>query len=198
MSVSFDILPTKKSEIDCKVLVNESLERLFCFLSHNGISKEITVNVHEFSADGEEFCKPKFITMEGNKYTVLRVNDIGELYIYFHRINDLEIECWNEVLLTNNTAKQHEREIHKFMNVGYSWEIKKTISQPPLVSLYFGFVSMVIANLSEGLVYSDDGAWEYSSMPMGFGEFEKTYLNLKRVNSKEIVQNVHSWISDLR
>ena len=72
------------------------------------------------------------------------------------------------------------------------------MSQPPLVCLYYGFVSMVIANHSKGLVYSDDGAWDYSSMPMGCSEFELSYPDMNKVSSNELSENIRRWINALK
>ncbi len=198
MSASFEILPTEKSRIDCKTLIDESIEKFQRFLRHNGIKKDISVTAYEFWPDSEEIHNPEYITIDEERHTTLRVNDIGEIYIFYHKVSDLSDECWNEDVLSNENAKQHEKEIRRFLSSGYFWEVKKTMSQPPLVCLYYGFVSMVIANHSKGLVYSDDGAWDYSSMPMGFSEFELSYPDMNKVSSNELSENIRRWINALK
>ena len=198
MSASFEILPTEKSRIDCKTLIDESIEKFQRFLRHNGIKKDISVTAYEFWPDSEEIHNPEYITIDEERHTTLRVNDIGEIYIFYHKVSDLDAECWNEDLLSNENAKLHEKEIRRFLSSGYYWEVKKTMSQPPLVCLYYGFVSMVIANHSKGLVYSDDGAWDYSSMPMGFSEFELSYSDMNKVSSNELSENIRRWINALK
>ena len=198
MSASFEILPTEKSRIDCKTLIDESIEKFQRFLRHNGIKKDISVTAYEFWPDSEEIHNPEYITIDEERHTTLRVNDIGEIYIFYHKVSDLDAECWNEDLLSNENAKLHEREIRQYLSTGYFWEVKKTMSQPPLVCLYYGFVSMVIAYHSKGLVYSDDGAWDYSSMPMGCSEFELSYLDINKVSSNILINKIQRWISDLK
>ena len=198
MSASFDILPTENTRLDCKTLIEESIEKFQRFLKRNGIEKDFSVSALEFKHDGEEIHVPEYLTMDEDSYTVLIVNDVGEIYIFYHKVSDLDAECWNEDLLSNENAKLHEREIRKYLSTGYFWEVKKTMSQPPLVCLYYGFVSMVIANHSKGLVYSDDGAWDYSSMPMGFSEFELSYPDMNKVSSNELSENIRRWINALK
>ena len=198
MSASFEIKKKKKSRIDCKTLIDESIEKFQRFLRHNGIKKDISVTAYEFWPDSEEIHNPEYITIDEERHTTLRVNDIGEIYIFYHKVSDLDAECWNEDLLSNENAKLHEREIRQYLSTGYFWEVKKTMSQPPLVCLYYGFVSMVIANHSKGLVYSDDGAWDYSSMPMGFSEFELSYPDMNKVSSNELSENIRRWINALK
>ena len=198
MSASFDILPTENTRLDCKTLIEESIEKFQRFLKRNGIEKDFSVSALEFKHDSEEIHNPEYITMDEDSYTVLIVNDVGEIYIFYHKVSDLDAECWNEDLLSNENAKLHEREIRKYLSTGYFWEVKKTMSQPPLVCLYYGFVSMVIANHSKGLVYSDDGAWDYSSMPMGCSEFELSYPDMNKVSSNELSENIRRWINALK
>lgn len=198
MSASFDILPTENTRLDCKTLIEESIEKFQRFLKRNGIEKDFSVSALEFKHDGKEIHNPEYITMDEDSYTVLIVNDVGEIYIFYHKVSDLDAECWNEDLLSNENAKLHEREIRQYLSTGYFWEVKKTMSQPPLVCLYYGFVSMVIANQSKGLVYSDDGAWDYSSMPMGFSEFELSYPDMNKVSSNELSENIQRWINALK
>ena len=59
----------------------------------DGIEKDFSVSALEFKHDGEEIHVPEYLTMDEESHTVLIVNDIGEIYIFYHKVSDLSDEC---------------------------------------------------------------------------------------------------------
>lgn len=64
------------------------------------------------------------------------------------------------------------------------------MGQPAVVNLFYGFFAMALAKLTDGMVYSDDGAWEYKKFPILFDKFQKLYLNYEKLQDK----NLKEWL----
>ena len=198
MSTSFEVFPTLNTRVKCLDLINESLDKFQNFLERNRIKKYIKVTVQEEGIKGNLITNPIYISNDENRYTILNINDIGEIYIFYHSLTELDTEFWKEEIIRNHNAKKVENKIISNKELGYFWSIKRTMAQPAIVSLFYGYIAMTIAKLSAGIVYSDDGAWDYSSLPMEYCDFESLYLDLDKVNDSLIKKNIQKWICLLK
>lgn len=84
------------------------------------------------------------------------------------------------------------------LNIGYSWTVKRTMGQPAIVNLYYGYLAITIAVLTDGIVYSDDGAWDYSCLPIEGKVFEEEYLNLNKISDVKFKENIGKWLHELK
>ena len=57
------------------------------------------------------------------------------------------------------------------------WSIKRTAWQPVLANILYGFVAIAIAELTNGLIYSDDGDWNFKEISLKAEEFLPMLLN---------------------
>lgn len=56
----------------------------------------------------------------------------------------------------------------------------------------------ILAILTDGIIYSDDGAWDYSRLPIGGMEFKTEYLNTNNIRDTYVKDNVEKWLSELK
>lgn len=198
MSMSFEIFPTEKIIPRCEDIVNISTEMFNRFLKKEGIEKEITINVREES-ENKVFDKipEKIITMVKG-CQVYNINEEGEIYLLYFRNNELDRSFWAEEVRTNMNAKKLSNAIEANLELGYSWCIKKTMSQPPIVSLYYGYLAIAIAILTKGIIFSGDGAWSYHHLPVEGTIFAKEYLNLAKVSDDRLRENIVKWLKTLK
>lgn len=94
----------------------------------------------------------------------------------------------------NKRALAMKGQIEKSLELGYSWEVIRTAGQPALASLFYGYIAIALAKLTDGFIYSDDGAWEYSYFPMQAGDFEKIYLNKECIFDDNERATIENWI----
>lgn len=59
---------------------------------------------------------------------------------------------------TNWRAEKLKDKIKANIELGYSWSVKRTMRQPYIISIYYGFLAITIAMLTDGIIYSSDGA----------------------------------------
>lgn len=62
----------------------------------------------------------------------------------------------------------------------------------------YGYLAIAIAILTGGIIYSDDGAWDYSMLPIEGEDFKTEYLNLENISDYMLKENVEKWLGELK
>ena len=133
-----------------------------------------------------------------NCHTVFNLNEEGEVYVFYHKFTELDKTFWYEEMQRNKNAQCMQERIVANLDVGYSWDVKRTMGQPAIVSLYYGYLAIAIAGLTDGIIYSDDGAWDYSIFPIDGIAFEMKYLNCEKISDTMVKSNVNKWLGVLK
>lgn len=198
MSISFEIFPITKKIPKCEEVIEYSINLFNGFIQNENIVYDIKCKVTEVSFDNKECIKPVFLTSSEEKYTIFNVNEEGEIYVFYDKISKIDEEFWDEEVKINENARFMEKKIWDNFKVGYSWRVKRTMGQPAVVNLYYGYLVIAIAVLTEGILYSDDGAWDYECFPIEGKAFEKEYLNLCKLNNMALKCSIENCLSRLK
>lgn len=198
MSMNFEIFPTKKYTPNCSEIIKYSVELFSEFLKKENISQRLDISVIEVTDNSSVYTKPISLVLKNNYHTVFNLNDEGEVYVFYHKLTDLDRDFWYEELQKNENAQSMIEKIDANLKIGYSWTVKKTIGQPAIISLYYGYLAIAIAILTGGIIYSDDGAWDYSMLPIEGEDFKTEYLNLENISDYMLKENVEKWLGELK
>lgn len=198
MSMSFEIFPTKKKKPNCDEIIKYSVELFSEFLKREKISQKIDVTAIEVTADNAVYNNPIYLVLKENYHTVFNLNEEGEVYVFYRELTKLDKSFWVEEIQENENAKSIKKKIDTNLKIGYSWIIKRTMGQPAIVSLYYGYLAIAIAILTDGIIYSDDGAWDYSMLPIEGKAFKTEYLNIENISDAMVKDNVEKWLSELK
>lgn len=198
MSISFEIFPTTKKIPKCEEVNEYSINLFNGFIQNENIVYDIKCKVTEVSFDSKKCKKPVFLTSNEEKYTIFNINEEGEIYVFYDKIEKIDEEFWNEEIKINENARFMEKKIWDSLKTGYSWRVKRTMGQPAVVNLYYGYLAIAIAVLTEGILYSDDGAWDYECFPIESKSFEKEYLNLDKLNNITLKHSIESCLFSLK
>lgn len=198
MSMSFEIFPTKKKKPNCDEIIKYSVELFSEFLKREKISQKIDITAIEVTADNAVYNNPIYLVLKENYHTVFNLNEEGEVYVFYRELTKLDKSFWDEEIQENENAKSIKKKIDTNLKIGYSWIIKRTMGQPAIVSLYYGYLAIAIAILTDGIIYSDDGAWDYSRLPIEGKAFKTEYLNIENISDAMVKDNVEKWLSELK
>lgn len=198
MSISFEIFPITKKIPKCEEVNEYSINLFNGFIQNENIVYDIKCEVTEVSFDSKKCEKPVFLTSNEGKYTIFNINEEGEIYVFYDKIEKIDEEFWNEEIKINENARFMEKKIWDSLKTGYSWRVKRTMGQPAVVNLYYGYLAIAIAVLTEGILYSDDGAWDYECFPIEGKSFEKEYLNLDKLNNITLKRSIESCLFSLK
>lgn len=199
MSTSFYVFPTRRDLPKCEDIINYSVQLFKKYLYKENIIYQIYVNVIEASSNqSKSNFNPTSLVLTENLYSIFRLNDEGEIYVFYHQLTDLDEEVWNEEMKINKNARLLRKMIEDNREIGYHWSVERTMGQPAAVSLYYGCLAIAIAVLTDGIIYSDDGAWDYASFPVLGSDFEKEYLNVNAIEDINVKRNIINWLNMLR
>lgn len=198
MSMSFEIFPTKKKKPNCDEIIKYSVELFIEFLKKEKISQGIDITIKEVTADNAIYTNPISLAWKENSHTVFNLNEEGEVYVFYHELTDLDKDFWKEEIQENENAQSIKEKIDANSEIGYFWSVKRNMGQPAIVSLYYGYLAIAIAILTDGIIYSDDGAWDYSRLPIEGNVFKTEYLNIENISDAMVKDNVEKWLGELK
>lgn len=179
MSKTYEVYPTT-SYIPSKEEIGKLAEKyLNTFLEKENIEEEykkklkVTNSTLRFS--DKNYVNRKNICMIDTEYDAYQLNikEGNAIFVFFHRFIPLYIEILKDTLI--NT--KYESEFEKIVKLNNSWTVKRTMWQPVLSNILYGFIAIAIAELTNGLIYSDDGAWDFKETPLKAEEFLPILLN---------------------
>ncbi len=182
MSTSFEVFPTNQYVPDCDEVVRDAVSMFSQFLKKHNMPFELEINIYEI-VNGEVNENPKKLILAEDRYNTFSLNQEGNVFVYWHKHDDITRDFWVEEQSNNERARNIKSQIEANLKVGYSWSVVRTAGQPPLVGLFYGYLALAIAKLTDGIIFSDDGAWEYSQMPAMAEEFAKM-LDVKGICSE--------------
>lgn len=203
MSTSFEVFPTKRTIPRCDEISEYSVRLFDEFMQKEKIACDVKLTIREVTVDGKQNLSsvnlsPVNLTSKEECYTVFNINGKGEIYVFYHELGEIDTEAWNEEMPLNKNAQRIEENIYASLEMGHSWSIKRTMTQPAIACVFYGYLAIAIAILTEGIIYSDDGAWDYSCLPVMGSIFRDEYLDLNKVKDTVVKENIERWIEGLK
>lgn len=183
MSMSFEVFPTNKIVPKCSEIIESSVYLFSEFMHGEKRICDMRVTAREVSPVNVIYKIPLNLVSKQGNYTVFDVNKEGEIYVFYHSITEIDKEFWHTELQYNKNAQALREKINDNLDIGYYWSIKRTMSQPLIVNLYYGYLAIALAVLTDGIIYSDDGAWDYSLLPIEGATFKDIYLNTDKIHT---------------
>lgn len=198
MSMSFDIFPTNRYIPKCEELKKLSQKMLSNYLLREGIYVDILLDYKKRNLEVNNELNSDYLVTSEKEYQSFIVNSVGEALVFYRKVSDIDREFWKEEIILNDKAHQLKDQIDTTLKIGYMWNIKRTMNQPAIISIYYGFLAIAIAILTDGILYSDDGAWEYRSFPVDGKQFREEYLDLSKLQDKTVKEFVENCLCSLK
>ena len=197
MSTSFEIYPTNNNIPELSLLISEAVSMFENFMKYHNIKSYINTELYAVN-ENQTVYTPKFVTDSENIYNTIELNKIGNIYLFYIKIDDTDVALWNDELKNNPRAESIKSSIMKNREIGYLWQVKRTAGQPAIVSLFYGFVAMALARETDGFIYSDDGAWSYELFPTEWKSLYSEYLDINKIKDHNIKSTIIKWINSLK
>lgn len=204
MGTTFEVYPGNKEIPSFLELLDNAEIVINNYLKSIDIKKNIKLGV-EIQSIKNHNKKPFELTdkviWDDSMYAWFYVCGIpGGTDAYFYRHNDLDIEFLKEELDNNSNFKIYQCILNNNIKLGYKWVFRRSAGQPAIITLCYGFLAATLASLTKGVVYSDDGAWDYKKFPAAPDDFMKWYFKLNYINEhsdidinfvKESLSSIH-------
>ena len=123
---------------------------------------------------------------------------VGGTDAYFDQIDDLTRDVWSDYLQMERLLPMSET-VSQCLATGHYWTFRRSAGQPGIVNLSYGLLAGCLAQLTDGIVFSDDSAWVFDLLPMSGDEFLKRYFvpgGTENLDAEEWTSRCLGWISE--
>ena len=77
------------------------------------------------------------------------------------------------------------------------WHVKKWANQAWISSIAFGFIASSFAELTDGIIYSSDGGWDYQIFPATSKEFDEVYFRPEKTLAENRRKEIESFVEEI-
>jgi hypothetical protein len=186
MSTSIDIIPVDSIDISFGDVLTESENQINHFLKSIDINKtvKLSVNIHDNNESYVNTVKlsDKFNWKE-SEYAWFTINGIiggtdGNCDTLKSEDIDPDNPWWRlEIFESSNSKISNIRQkLDQAKKFNRLWNFRRSAGQPGIIALSYGLISGSIAKLTNGILWSDDGAWDNKFFPIEANEFLKYYF----------------------
>lgn len=175
MSTTFEVYPSSKvipSFLEVLYLTEQEVNK---YLRSMNIDKDIRLSAGLQSIKthaGKPVALTDKMIWDESMYAWFYMDKLpGGTDTYFYQHDDLVIECLTEELAVNPDFKKFRYIFEKNIELGYRWVFRRSAGQPAVITLCYGFLAAALAMFTDGVVYTDDGAWDYKRFPADPNDF---------------------------
>ncbi len=181
MSTTFEIYPGTEYIPSIEETVELAQSYIDEYIKRFDIRRKFIIEYYLKNEDGETLdlkVGKNNLEISKHNYYWLSIKDIsGGADLYYEQV-DIDItKRWEEELSLNTRVKQYSKNINKTLEIGHFWVIRRSVGQSAIVNLMFGMVAAAISKLTNGFIYSNDGAWDIHQFPTNAEDFLLWYFN---------------------
>lgn len=189
MSTTFTIIPTRMNDhVNFKNVIETAQKTMNDFLIQYKIDVEVKfkVNIHEIN---EKYIREVDLTdqflWEENEYAWFTIEKCNggidsncESFSRYYYIEPDLVEDWCQYHVNGDQLKW-------IKNFDRHWCFRRSVGQPGLINLAYGHLSAAVALLTDGLITTEDGAWDEHLFPVRAEEFLSVYFRPEKTNDTE-------------
>lgn len=198
VSTSFEIFPTNSYIPNNEEVILLSQKHLKDYLKKQDIILDIKIKNQIRFIKNDILTESELLIRDKTKYESFIIDNQGQALLFYQAVDDISKEFWEDEIKNNIRAEELEKLINKNIMLGYSWSVKRTMGQPAIVNIYYGYLAIAIAELTNGIIYSDDGAWEYECFPATADNFKEQYLDLSKLKESTIKEFINWCLKSLK
>ncbi len=106
----------------------------------------------------------------------------------------------NEFLLeemrwSRSFKPEYEELIEKAKLVDRVWTFRRSVGQPTIINLCYGYLAAAVAELSDGFIFTGDCAWRGDIFPCFADEFRKNYFFPDKAGTTDEAERIRYCIS---
>jgi hypothetical protein len=193
MSTTFEVFPSIALRPTFSNVLEESTKELQKYLSYFHIfaQPELMVSLKLKSNDQDlPFNLTAPAEWSEDSYAWFHVKGVrGGTDAYFWNIDEIKQEWWESNLMESPRAKKFETQIAHCLETGYYWHFRRSAGQPAAINVAYGIIAACFARLTQGIIFTDDGAWDYECFPATADEFLTWYF----IPEKALSEGKREW-----
>ena len=202
MAVSFEVYPGSSHRLCLGELLELGARRVRERLAFLGLPaiRTLTTTVWE----GGEPCLAQvaptyeLLTNVGPQLLVRDERDGSAFSLSMEPVDDDEREYWRELCADHPPAMALTSSIQASLSLGYYWRFSRCFGTSALIRLAHGLYAGALAELTEGFVFSDNKAWDYSRLPCRASALYDVYLQPEQHSQGEWAADAETFLQRLR
>jgi hypothetical protein len=202
MSTTFDILPKTQEIPSFSMILKLTNEKLSQYFEHYniGLYLNLKAQIRSYSDDTPPLeCVNELMKWDQEQYAYFFIEGYTTGIEAYSEITDQLIrEVWLDELELKSITDAKQELIEKCLSVGHYWQFKRYSNQLPIYDLIYGFLAGSVAEVTDGLINTDDGAWDESIFPTTSKEFFESYFIPEAPVTEEYQQWTTSLIDSLK
>jgi len=202
MSTTFDVLPGTSVVPTYKEVIELANLNINTFLSRIDVQKKMSLSVDIQNIATHEqkiFNVTDIMISDEEHYAWFYFDNVpGGTDCYYYKNIPIDREIWEDELRTNLNAQKKQDIIKNNLNLGYRWVFRRSAGQPGIIALSYGMLAASLAELTNGIIYTDDGAWDYSLFPTTADDFLKWYFRPELASNEDCKTFAQDCINFLR
>jgi len=206
MSVTFSVYPLKKEIPTFQQVAYLATKKLNNFLKSYQIDFEAELNLVLVSWkddiekwDEVDLSAPAIWDNE-SEYIWFKVCSFNRgINVHYWELDEREkLDYMEEILgcADSNFSEEKKEEkielVRRCFENKREWHVKKWANQYWITSVAFGFIASSFAELTDGIIFSSDGGWDYQIFPATAKEFDKVYFRPEKTlsnNRRDEIEN---------
>lgn len=180
MSTTFEVYPTKAYIPRISELLALTNNKLHFFLRpfELKISPVIGAQIEEIIIDASSSSLMSTQWESEYAWFFITPNEHGGgTDAYYNTVDETILDIWNEY----EDIGDNYAEVLKSLSIGHYWTFRRSSGQPAIINLCYGLLAAALAELTDGFIFSDDGAWP--GPPIRAAEFEDRYFKPELSNN---------------
>ncbi|MGE8498944.1 MAG: hypothetical protein ACN6O6_15665 [Pseudomonas sp.] len=181
MSTTFEVYPRHATAPSFQALLERATTRLHAHLAAHGIAARPVLCVSVRSNGTHEPLERDLsspATWGTEQYAWFYIDEVaGGTDAYCDTLTDDDRECWDDIVAQHPPAMAQQTKVRACLATGRYWRFRRSAGQPPIIALAYGILAAALAELTDGLIYSDDSAWDYPRFPARAEDFYRWYFD---------------------
>lgn len=189
MSVTFSIFPLTENIPTFREVLDLSTNKLNKLLKDFQIDFDAKIEVRLLSKDDDEdqtIDLNSLAKWENDSYAWFSVSSIaGGIDSYFWNLSDEEKNDNLEELLSRDLQESRKTLVKDCLENQIEWHFRKSAGQVCITAIAHGFVASSFAELTNGIIFSGDGGWDYQIFPATAEEFDRCFFRPDKALSED-------------
>ena len=173
MSTTFEVYPSVTRIPTFSELLTAANRTLRSRLANIGASAQLSVEMR--SSDGDHLLSldldsPMAWGIDETYAWFIIPTVAGGTDGYFDQVDDLTRDVWSDYLKIERLSPMTHT-VSRCLDTGHYWSFRRSAGQPGIINLSYGLLAGCLAQLTDGIVFSDDNAWVFDLLPMSGNNF---------------------------
>ncbi len=178
MSTTFEVYPSVTRIPTFRELLTAANRTLGSRLANIGASAQLTVEMRRSDGDHQlplDLDSPMAWDIDETYAWFIIPTVAGGTDGYFDQVDDLTRDVWSDYLKMERLSPMTDT-VSRCLDTGHYWSFRRSAGQPGIINLTYGLLAGCLAQLTDGIVFSDDSAWVFDLLPMSGNEFLNRYF----------------------